>query len=71
MHFHYKYIIVDYSNLELTIDYNTIEYIPQLKLLGATCDSNVNFTVQTKSSIHSYKYLLYKRKLLSLPKYYK
>ena len=60
-------MIVDYRNVELIIDNNTIEHVTQFKLLGVWLDNNLTFTtnyIKLRSSINSYKYLLYKMKLL-------
>ena len=58
-------MIVDYRNVELIIDDNTIEYVTEFKLLGVWLDNNLNFTIhyiKIRSSINSYKYLWYKIK---------
>ena len=60
-------MIVDYRNVELIIDNNTTEHVTQFKLLGVLLDNNLTFTthgIKLRSSINSYKYLLYKMKAL-------
>ena len=60
-------MIVYYRNVELIIDSNTIEHVTQFKPLGVWLDNNLTFTthcIKLRSSINSYKYLLYKMKSL-------
>ena len=65
--FYHKNIIVDYRNVELIIDNNTIEHVTQLRLHWVWVDNNLTFTthcIKLRSSINRYKYLLYKAKPL-------
>ena len=60
-------MIVDYRNVELIIDNNTIEHETQFKHLGVWLDNSLTFTthcIKLRSSINSYRYLLYKMKPL-------
>ena len=67
MIFLHKNMIVDYRNVELIIDNNTIDHVTQFKLQGVWLNNNLTFTTQCiklRSSINSYRYLLYKMKPL-------
>ena len=60
-------MIVDYRNVELIIDKNTTENVTQFKLLKVWLYNNPTFTkhcIKLRSSMVSYKYLLYKMKPL-------
>ena len=66
MIFHHKNMIVDYRNAEFIIDSNTNKHEIQFKLIGVWLHNNLIFAtycIQLRSSINSYKYLLYKMKL--------
>ena len=63
-------MIIDYSNVELTLDNNTINHVTQFKLLGVWLDNNPTFTMDStklRSPRNSYKYLLPKIKPLCNP----
>ena len=60
-------MIVDHRNVELIINYNTIEHVTEFKLPGPWLDNNLTFTthwIKLRSSINSDKYLLHIMKLL-------
>ena len=60
-------MIVDYRNVELIINNNTIKHVTQFKLLWVWLDNNLTLTthcIKLRSSINGYKYLLYKMKPL-------
>ena len=48
-------MIVDYRNVKLIIDNNTIEHVTQFKLLGVWLDNNLTFTTHCKKLRSSLK----------------